>query len=312
MQHEINEYLARRAAEGLSPASLTSYRERLERLAVYLRGRGLERWTDLTPEHLDAYAKALAAQGLAPASRRSFLACACTFLRGQTDRGLLPGDPAAGLTLPRVSGDDAPLPEAPLSEAEVAHLIEALPRANAIHLRDIALVELLYSAGLRISEALALDLRDLDFPNRVLHVRRGKGAKPRELPLLRGLFGALRNWLALRRSLLKGPDHGALLLNRSGQRLSRNIAARLFGKLERIGGLKRRLHPHLMRHSIAVHLLRGGADIRYVQAFLGHDDIESTRLYLRLVPADLRKAYDEAMPEVMASATLGDGHGSER
>ena len=108
--------------------------------------------------------------------------------------------------------------------------------------------------------------------------------------------------MALRRSLLRGPDSGELLVNQRGKRLNKSAFAQVMVRLNRRRGPKfRQVHAHLFRHSIAVHLLRGWADIRYVQAFLGHESLDTTKTYLRLVPADLRKAYDDAMPEVAVS-----------
>lgn len=301
MRAEIERFLAQRRAEGLAESSLGMYRQALAGLAAVLEGRGVRRWADARPEDIDAYLASLVR--LAYNSRRTYTIKALVFLRRLAEQGLVPADPARHVAIPRPAAGDMPLPEPPLSEAEVAGLLARMPRRCATDLRDIALVELLYSAGLRRSEALALDLRDLDFRNRVVLVRNGKGAKPRDLPMYRGLHGALRDWLALRRSLLRGPDHGALLLSNRGRRLAKGGLPRIFGKITRLQGPGgRRVHPHLFRHSIAVHLLRGGADIRYIQAFLGHDDLESTREYLRLVPSDLRKAYDEAMPEIPVTA----------
>jgi integrase/recombinase XerC len=221
-----------------------------------------------------------------------------SFLRWLADRGKIISDPSRHIDVPRPDADDLPLPEPPLGEEEVAELLAWMPRNNVVDLRNIAHIELLYSAGLRASESLSLDLRDIDFTNRVVHVLKGKGSKKRDVPMMRGLQFALRDYLCLRRSLLKGPDHGALLLDARGKRLNLNASVSLMMRLNRRRPGKRRVHAHLFRHSIAVHLLRGGADARYVQAFLWHESLESTRIYLRLVPADLRKEYDKAMPEI--------------
>lgn len=298
MESEIEAYLAQRGAEGLSPTTQAHYRRALQGLAGSFRSSGVTTWAQAGPDAVDAYLEELSKR-YSFGSRASFTITARAFLRWLAESGLVPADPARHVTVPRPEKDDLPLLEPPLSEADVAELLSKMPKRNAVDLRDIALLELLYSGGLRISEALSLDLRDTDFRNRVLHVRSGKGSKPRELPLLQGLFIALRNYLALRRSLLKGPDHGALLLTNRGQRLTVGACDRMFDKLNRRRGPKApHLHAHRLRHSIAVHLLRGGADIRYIQAFLGHDSLESTKIYLRLVPADLRKVYDLAMPEL--------------
>jgi len=299
MRAEIESYLAQRQAEGLSPATLRCYRRSCNRLDSFLASKGIKRWAEVTQAHIDEYLAWNEQTVKAWSSRENLRIEVRAFCRWLAERGLVLSDPARHVELPRPEKNDLPLLEAPLSEADVARLLESMPRRNAVDLRNIAVMELFYSAGLRRAEALALNTRDVDLINRTVHVRNGKGSKPRDVPMLRGLYGALRDYLALRRSMLKGPDAGALLLTLRGTRMGAESLHAIFQR--RSKHLKRHVHAHLLRHSIAVHLLRGGADIRYVQAFLGHDDIESTKIYLRLVPADLRKAYDAAMPEISVS-----------
>ena len=116
-------------------------------------------------------------------------------------------------------------------------------------------------------------------------------------------WGAAQDYLTVRRALVRGPDHGALLLTRTGIRLPERAGCSWFQTLSRSRGpLAAHLHPRLFRHSIVVHLLRGGADIRHVQQFLGHANIETTKIYLRMVPGHLREAYDAAMPVIAVEA----------
>jgi integrase/recombinase XerC len=207
--------------------------------------------------------------------------------RGQTLR-----DPTAGLHV--LEDDELPLPPAPLSEEQIATLFQALPRASVIDLRIRLHLELLYSMGLRNAETTALDVGDLDVAGRTLFVRIAKGGRPRALPLMPGTAIAAEEYLALRRNLLKGPDCGALLLSNYGRRLQPWFMQRWLAAASRSVGF--RVHPHLLRHSIAVHLLRQGMDVRHIQHFLGHADLDTTKIYLRLVPGHLRKEYDQAMP----------------
>lgn len=127
-------------------------------------------------------------------------------------------------------------------------------------------------------------------------MRAGKGGKDRLLPLMGGSLAAARDYLAVRRDLVRGPDHGALLLGRRGRRVNIKDLGRLLRRASRVLGF--RVRPHLLRHSIAVHLLRGGTDVRYIQHFLGHSSLDMTKVYLRLVPGHLREDYDEAMPVI--------------
>ena len=302
MNELLEEYLAQRKAEGLATGTVSQYRVRLQRFSAFLQRRRVNRWQNVNPDHVDAYMDALEREGLGHSSREAFVIAARSFLHWLHECGKIISDPTRHVVIPKPDKDDLPLLEPPLSEEEVAQLLAKLPRRNAVDLRNIAQIELLYSAGLRLSESLSLDVRDANFVNRTIHVRNGKGSKPRDIPMMRGLQGALRDYICLRRSLLKGPDHGALLLNQRGKRLNKGAFDQVMKRLNAKRQGKQHIHAHLFRHSIAVHLLRGGADIRYVQAFLGHDSLESTRIYLRLVPADLRKSYDDAMPEIAVRA----------
>ena len=176
-------------------------------------------------------------------------------------------------------------------------LFAAIVPDGVIALRNRLHVELLYSCGLRNAEAASLDLSDLDLDGRTLLVRAGKGDRPRMLPLLAHTLAAAAEYLALRRDLLRGPDTGILLLSNTGKRMPVWYMQRWLAAAGRDLGF--RVHPHLLRHSIAVHLLRRGADIRHIQQFLGHADLETTKIYLRLVPGHLREDYDKAMPVLM-------------
>jgi integrase/recombinase XerD len=301
MRQQLEEYLAQRTAEGLSAVSIKDYRDRLERFLAYLGAVGVRSWPEVTVQHIDGFMSST--KTLSANWRGALLAAAKGFLCRMHEAGKILTDPARHVELPRPDADDLPLPEPPLEEADIARIFALLPRRCVRDLRNTALVEVLYSAGLRLSEALSLNVGDIDFDGGVLIVRRGKGGHSREVPILRGLRGTLRDYLSLRRSLLKGPDTGVLFLDRNGRRWTMNSVRFFFKRLNRLlAGKVRHVHPHLFRHSIAVHLLRGGADIRYVQSFLGHALLDTTKVYLRLVPADLRKAYDAAMPEMVLDA----------
>ncbi len=186
---------------------------------------------------------------------------------------------------------------APLSEEQVRQLLDAVPRSNVIGLRYAAVVEVLYGCGLRRSEAMDLDLDDIERPQRLVHVRDGKDGVERRVPLQAGTLAAIDDYLALRRTLLRGPDLGALFLSERGTKLSGSTFQRwLQGHAWRTLGEGVRCYPHLLRYSIVVHLLRKGVDVRHLREFLGHADIDTTKLYLRLVPKHLRADYDGAMP----------------
>lgn len=301
LNDEIDAYLTHCRVQGLAPDSCEQYALRLHRLRGWLQAKGYRRWVSVQPADLDAYMLGLVAEGLKKSTRRGFASTIREFCIWLAERGKVLVNPARDLPLPDDGEED--LPPAPLSEDEIARLFERLPRKSPADLRNRLHLELLYGCALRMAESIHLDVSDLDLRARTVLVRNGKMGKDRTLPMMRGVLSAAKDYLAVRRDLLKGPDHGALLLGPSGQRV---VMVTFQQWLRRVGkGLGLRLHPHLLRHSIAVHLLRGGADIRHVQEFLGHACLETTKIYLRLVPGHLREDYDQAMPEIAVRAAQG-------
>ena len=293
MKDSIEEFIRQGRAEGRKDKTLKSHRDRLEHLLRFLGDR---RPADVKPVDLEGYLADLREQGWKRSGRRSICSTIRAFFDWLAERGKVISNPARNLRVER--NDEEELPPPPLSVEEVGQILDGLPRRNVLDLRNRSLLELLYGCGLRLAEAIALDLRDADMPNRALHVH-GKGGKDRDLPLGRGAINAIRDYLALRRSLLKGPDHGALLLDSRGRRMREIHAWGWFKRLNKARGPRaRHLHPHLFRHSIAVHLLQGGADVRHVQQFLGHEKLDTTKIYLRLVPGRLKEDYEKAMPVI--------------
>lgn len=293
MRTEIDEYVRQREAEGWSAKTSKCNRYRLEKMADAL---GDPRPAAVQPRDLERYLRGLKRSGWKREGRRSVASTARCFFAWLAEHGRIPSDPALGLGIERNANPE--LPDPPLSQEEVGVILDGLPRRNALDLRNKALLEMLYGCGLRLNEALGLDLGDVNIHNRVLRAD-GKGGKPRDLPLGRGALLALRDYLALRRSLLRGPDSGALFLDRKGRRMADNQVWQWFVRLNKARGPRaRHLHPHLFRHSIAVHLLQNGADVRYIQQFLGHVKLDTTKIYLRLVPGRLKEDYDKAFPDI--------------
>jgi len=309
ISQEIDAYLRHGRAIGWSDKTVVNYAHHLGLLLSVLRKRGCRRIADITRDDLRALMEHVRDEGRAKTSRVQLAVLLKQTFQWFQDTGRIMGNPALGLPLPDDGEED--LPPAPLSEGDVAALFAALPRRNAYDLRNACLLELLYGCALRISEAIALNCDDIDLGHRTLVVRQGKGGQDRMLPVMTTASAAVKDWLAVRRTLLKGPDHGALFLSQYGKRLKLMSAYSLFNDLNAARGPDlRHLHPHLFRHSIAVHLLRGGADIRYIQALLGHADLDTTKTYLRLVPGHLKDDYDAAMPEISVNPpTAPQGQG---
>lgn len=300
MKEAIQEYIVARRVYGCSARTLDALKRRLTRLARFVAKKRGERVTDARPQDLDAYAEYLAQNGARFGTRCAYMSTARVFFRWLHERGCIITNPALDIAAP--NEDDRPLPEPPMSEAEISSILDGMPRRNAVDLRNRLHLDLLYSCGLRLTESLTLKIRDIDIAQRSVRIH-GKGDKVRVLPLMKGTLNALKDYLALRRSLLKGPDFGTLLLGKTtGKPLGEVMIYPLLRGITKRLRLKRRPHPHLFRHSIAVHLLQRGADIRHVQEFLGHASIDTTKIYLRMVPGRLKEDYDKAMPEIAVRA----------
>jgi site-specific recombinase XerD len=292
---DVQEYLAYRAVAGWSEATAYGNRCVLRRVVAWLEQRGHRRWATVTAADLDALLLELLDRNLRPTTA----VCYANALRGLgrwlTERGRVLRNPAAYLM--QIERDEAALPPAPLTEEQVTALFNAVPRRHVIDLRNRLHLEILYSCALRVEESLDLNVGDLDLNARTLFVQDGKFGNQRLLPILTSTLNAAAEYLALRRDLVRGPDKGALFLNYRGQRLGYHHVRGWLKKTSRSLGFH--AHPHLMRHSLAVHLLRRGCDIRNIQMHLGHKSLESTKVYLRLVPGHLREDYDRAMPTLM-------------
>jgi integrase/recombinase XerD len=298
LDHAIDAYLTYLATErGLAPATIRAYRGDL---ADFSDARGTSReWADGP----DAAVRYLAARtrrgrrsdpGLAPTSLRRRAAAIKGFYRFAFGEGLIAVDVASHLDLPRMP---RLLPET-LTQAEVERLLAA-PAEDAVLER--ALLELLYAAGLRISEALNLDLEDISLDGAFVRVI-GKGDRERLVPVGEVALDAVRAWLRGPRDALLATHHvqpargGPLLLGRSGRRLARQQAWAIVKRAAAAAGLSDRVSPHTLRHSFATHLLEGGADLRIVQELLGHASISTTQLYTHVTGERIREVYARAHP----------------
>jgi site-specific recombinase XerD len=295
---DVERFLRHGQTEGWAVATVQSRKHDLASMVVFLRRRGCRRCADVLPADLDAYMQHLFERGRAQHSRIHVAQTMRQFFRWLQEEGRIVACPSR--TLPVPHDGEAPLPLDPLSEAEVQALFDSLPRGTVTDLRNCCMLELLYGCGLRRAECVGLDVDDIDLMRRTLHVRQGKGSQDRLMPVMPTALAAVKDYLAVRRQLVRGVDDGALFISTyEGRRLKIFTINEWFRNRRKARGPDApRVHPHLLRHSIAVHLLRRGADIRYIQQFLGHSDIDTTKIYLRLVPGHLKAEYDVAMPEI--------------
>ena len=233
---------------------------------------------------------------VAPATLQRKAACLRSFYRHLRREGELDRDPTADLRAPRKSQK---LPQV-LTRGEVARLLDAPRGTDPGALRDRALLELMYACGLRASEAIGLELGDIDLTAGVLRAR-GKGAKERLVPIGREAIAATRAYLDRGRPALVGlRDEPRLLLNRRGTGLTRQGLYKIVQRYAREAGLGGRLSPHTLRHTFATHLLAGGCDLRSLQEMLGHADIATTQIYTHLSAERLKDAYFKAHPRATA------------
>jgi integrase/recombinase XerD len=277
---------------GLSRNTLEAYRSDLAQLGAHLRERDVDVLA-AGHEDLAGWLAGLAAAGAAPATLQRKTACLRSFSRHLRREGLIEHDPTADLRAPRKSQR---LPKV-LTRDEVAKLLAAPRGTEPAALRDRALLELLYACGLRASEAIGLQVGDVDLRHGVLRAC-GKGSKERLVPVGRQAIGATAAYLQRGRPLLhRGPsDETALFLNQRGGPLTRQGLYKVVQRHARAVGLQEKMSPHTLRHTFATHLLAGGCDLRSVQEMLGHADIATTQIYTHLSADRLKDVYFQAHP----------------
>ena len=303
MQASEQAWLARfldylRTERRLSPRTLDAYRRDLDALGVFCDAQGIERWADLDAHRVRAFVAARHRAGLSGRSLQRELSAVRALYRYLLREGHAVHDPAADVRAPRTARR---LPTT-LDVEQVGRLV-TFPGDTPLDLRDRALFELCYSSGLRLAELVDLDLCDLDIHDATVRVT-GKGAKSRVVPVGRLALEALGAWLGVRGELAS-PEQGALFVGRGGRRLAaRSIQARLRSRAVH-QGLDRAVHPHMLRHSFASHLLESSGDLRAVQELLGHADIATTQVYTHLDYQHLAKVYDAAHPR--ARKKTGEG-----
>jgi len=271
-----------------APRTVEAYRRDLTVLAEYL-GKPVAK---ASLEELERYTASMRADGLAATTIARRTAAARSFFRHQQLLGARGDNPAAAVKLPRRA---KPLPKT-LSPGEAERLIEAARGTQPRNLRDQALVELMYGAGLRVSEAVGLEKSGVDLDDRFVRVT-GKGGKERVVPIGRHAADAVRRYLSRGRPYLDRRHRPELFLNAKGGPLTRAGAFLILRRLAEVAGLDpTRVHPHILRHSFATHLLEGGADLRSVQEMLGHADLSTTELYTHVSDTRRRELYFRAHP----------------
>ena len=286
--NDINEYLVFVSqVKNLSENTTKSYERDLKKLYLFLEKLNITNYSGIKEEICSAWIGDLYSQNNKPKSIQRHLSSAKGFFRFLKKNNLISSSPFELVTAPKSSNT---LPDV-LSPEDVEQLLNFKP-SNTIEIRDMAIVELMYSSGLRVSETVNINISDFEENMSFLRVI-GKGSKTRLVPMGRFAINAINNWLNEREKISNGTD--ALFLNSKGSRLSvRSIQLRL-KKMAIKQGLPP-VHPHMLRHSFATHMLESSGDLRTIQELLGHSSLSTTQIYTKLDYQHLAKIYDKSHP----------------
>ena len=286
--NDIKEYLVFVSqVKNLSENTTKSYERDLKKLDSFLMGLNLSTYSEISSETCSAWIGSLYSQNNNPRSIQRHLSSAKGFFRFLKKNNLIQSSPFELVTAPKSSNK---LPDV-LSPEDVEQLLNFKP-SNMIEIRDMAIVELMYSSGLRVSETVNINLNDFEENKSFLRVL-GKGSKTRLVPMGRYAVNAINEWLIEREKILNNTD--ALFLNSKGTRLTvRSVQLRL-KKMAVKQGLPP-IHPHMLRHSFATHMLESSGDLRTIQELLGHSSLSTTQIYTKLDYQHLAKIYDQSHP----------------
>lgn len=302
MQHALDQWLDGLAIQQRSAHTLKAYRRDVGQLLAFLQRDGQDDWSSLDRTLIGQYAgQRIEQDGLAPSSLQRELSAVRQFGDWLVAQGLLTANPTQQFKIKRPT---RPLPA--MMDAEVLNQLLDQPAPTdpmdaRLWVRDRAMLELLYSSGLRLSELAGLSLTDIDLSRGLVTVL-GKGNKTRILPIGRKALAALADWLPHRELWIEGVESALFISEQRGTRLSgRTIERRVTAQALR-AGIDQHLHPHLLRHCFASHVLAGSGDLRAVQELLGHASISTTQIYTHLDFGRLTQVYDQAHPRAKKTA----------
>ena len=292
MKQQLEEYLTYlRLERGLSPTTLTSYQQDVRLFVAFLKTRGVGALTRVRPVHVREFLQSLRTR-CSPATVARKLAAVKGLFRFLEGQRIVHRNPTAFIETPRLWHR---LPQT-LTQAEVQQLLAAV-RSDGLGLRDLAMLELLYGSGLRVSELISLTLANCHLDAGFLQCI-GKGNKERIVPLGRIATAAVKRYVAVARPRLvaRGPQIEALFVNRRGFPLTRQRVWQVLRRYAKAGAIAKTIGPHTLRHSFATHLLEGGADLRTVQELLGHANISTTQRYTHMDRSRLKAIHEQYHP----------------
>lgn len=299
MRKAIQSFLNHLSIEkGFSDNTIDAYENDLSQFASFVEELAMvqgydPQWSTVDRNLLISYILNLKERNYAPATMARKVAAIKSFFSFLVSEGIVKSDPSENLSSPKVGKS---LPK-PLSTAEVEALLREPAKLSSPEAkRDMAMMELLYAGGMRVSELIAIDTGDVNLEAGFVRCF-GKGSKERVIPIHQRAAQALEEYLKeARPRLLRKKDQNALFLNRRGERLTRQGFWLILKAHAKAAGIKTAVTPHTLRHSFATHMLSGGADLRAVQELLGHANISSTQVYTHLTSEHVRQAYEKAHP----------------
>lgn len=293
MQTQIDRFLAYLNTEKqLSIHTISAYQRDLQQLHEFLSENKIHSWSSVNQQHIRLFSNSLRIKKLASKTIQRMLSSCRNFFNFLLKEKEIKNNPAATISAPKAPQK---LPKT-LDVDQISQLLsEDKKNDSLLALRDHAIMELFYSSGLRLSELSNLNIHDIDFKAASMRVT-GKGNKMRELPIGSKALEALHTWLKVRAPLTVNNEEQAIFLSQQGKRLG-NRAIQIRLKLwAQEKGIGTHLHPHMLRHSFASHMLESSSDLRAVQELLGHADISTTQIYTHLDFQHLAKVYDKAHP----------------
>ena len=281
-----------RVERNVSPRTFEAYQRDLNQYLAFIVKKGVKTLDEISQMHIREYIRALNHRGLASSSIARIFSSIRSYHKFLSAEGIIKENPTLVLTSPKAPKK---LPEV-LSETEIDAITKAVDESSQFAKRDKAIIEMLYSCGLRVSELCDLKISNLFLDDDVIRIM-GKGSKERLLPVGVRAKTLLNDYLIYTRSsFIKNTGSSSVFISRNGKPLTRAMINIILNKWVRASGITKAVSPHTLRHSFATHLLEGGADLRFVQALLGHSDISTTQIYTHLDKHHLKEVYKTHHP----------------
>ena len=288
MDTHYQDYLTMlRVERNVSPQTIDAYKRDISQYLGYLNDSGIKNLSKIKSAHIRSYIRALNDGGMAPASISRIISSIRSYHKYLSSENILDKNPVLVINNPKLPKK---LPDV-LSEKEISLIIDSIDESSQFYQRDKAIIEMLYSCGIRVSEICNLEMSNLFIKDELIRVM-GKGNKERLLPLGSRSRIYLNDYLlSSRLGFIQKTRSSFVFVSRNGNQLTRAMVNIILNKWVHVSGLRKSVSPHKLRHSFATHLLEGGADLRFVQALLGHSDISTTQIYTHLDKHHLKEVY---------------------